>query len=297
MGPVRCEVHTLLEDDPNKRVVRIRANAFQAFQGKKCIVQIRNIDKYAYFEAVYADDAYMKSWQAKNKNFRDNDLIFMSKSRRELLGVKPSESVDLEEIQGKGLQSLYAVHSALSDDSNEGRIWIKPSQNPELCREIKDRRRIVCIKRKDAEKGKDAKPVYSEALFADSYYLKNWEEKWKEKGIVLEDCNVIFISAWYRRLLGIENIGEIIDLSVKPQTLRNLPALLYQYPRNHPQALVLTASMMGIIGFGLGVIGIGLGIVGIKDLLATNILSPIGFGVCVAGFAVTLLGIIGLIRK
>jgi hypothetical protein len=56
----------------------------------------------------------------------------------------------------------------------------------------------------------------SEALFADSYYLKNWEEKWKEKGIVLEDCNVIFISAWYRRLLGIENIGEIIDLSVKP---------------------------------------------------------------------------------
>ncbi len=181
----------------------------------------------------------------------------------------------------------YEVHSALSDDSNEGWVWIKLPQDTYLYKEIKDRRRVIRIKRKDA------KPVYCEALLADPFYLK----KWKEKGIdKFKNDSVIFISAWYRYLLRLssDDIGKIIDLDVEPLdsgSLRELVALLYQYPRNHPQAVVRTASMMGIIGFGLGVIGIGLGIL---SIISTNI--P-GFVFCGVGFAITLLGIIGLIRR
>ena len=315
MGPVRCEVHQLRMVDPNKKVVRIRANAFQAFQGKK-VVRISRISnkqpsKSAYFEATYADDAYMNS-----RNLI-NDLVFMGERCREQLkderlkgerseDLRVGDSVDLEEIQGKALLSLYAVHQALSDDSNEGRIWIKPSsQNTELGNIKQGERRIVRIKRKDA------KPVFSEALLADPGYLKRWEETRKVKGSELEDCNVIFISAWYRHSLGIEEekFPVIIDLDdvklLHPGSPRNLWALLYQYPRNHPQALVRSASMMGIIGFGLGVIGTGLGVVGINDWLAshispslTNFSTPFGFVLCVVVLAIAFFfGIMGLIRR
>ena len=201
------------------------------------------------------------------------------------------------------MQSLYAVHSALSDDTNEGRIRILPApQNKKLRNEIEGKRRIARIKRRDR---KDAKPVYSEALYADDFYIEDWKEIWKKKGIVPEDIvpkdrNVIFISEWYRLLLG-TIIGEVIeidpDVNVKllnPGSPRELWALLYLYPRNHPQAVVRTASMMAIIGFGSGVIGIGLGVLSINDLLATKIA---GFLVCGVGLAIAFLGIIGLIFR
>ncbi len=304
MAPVRCEVHQLLKDDPNKSVVRIRANNFQ---GEQRIVRIKNIacDKSAYFEAICADDAYIKGRYKQYLNLKGKDLVFMSQSCRDLLKIAVGASVELEEVTADKLRSLYAIHSALSDDSNEGWIWIKPSsQNLDLCKEkIQGGRSIVLIKRNNA------KPVYSEALYADPFYLRNW----KEKGIGFGDYNVIFLSAWYRHLLRIEKIGEVIDLDVKLLDLdvkqlgpRKLWALLYQYPRNHPQAVVLAASMVGIIAFGLGVIGTGLGIVGIiKDWLPKNILSvsltnfwlACGGGLVVFGFVITLLGIIGLTRR
>ena len=108
---MKCEVHQIREGDP-LRVVRIRA---AGFQGKKCIVQISRVCNKqpctsAYFEAVYADDAYMK-----DRRLAGDNLVFMSKPCRELLrderkDLNVGDLVDLEEIQGKGLLSLYAVH-------------------------------------------------------------------------------------------------------------------------------------------------------------------------------------------
>ncbi len=309
MGLVKFEVHTLLKDTSYPKVVRIRADAYKAFQGgKKCIVQIRYQAKYAYFEAVYADDFYINRWkQITGNSLGGNDLVFMGKLCRESLNVNPGNSIELKEIKGNDLQMLYAVHTALSEDSNEGRIYILPSSQNKVLRdkmEDESKRPIVSIKRTDR---KDAKPVYSEALFADRYYLKKWEEKWKDQGKELEECNVIFISTWYRYLLGVKN-KEIVELNVKPldqRSLRELWALLYLYPRNHPQAVVRTANMVGIIGFGSGVIGIGLGVVGIQDWLVkhipspylTNFWAPIGFVICLVGIAIAILGIKGLIRR
>jgi hypothetical protein len=57
MAPVKCRVHQLGKGDPDKRVVRIRATAFQAFQSKRFIVRITSSKgsqrKSAYFEAEY----------------------------------------------------------------------------------------------------------------------------------------------------------------------------------------------------------------------------------------------------
>lgn len=297
MAPIICEVHQILEDDSDKRVVRIRGTAFPAFRGKRCF-RIKNIlgGRSACFEAVYADDDYIDKWKKKTgKDLRDNDLVFMRKLWRLLLDVKPpeqgkpSDQVEVEEIQGN--DSLYEVHGALSDDRNEGRIYIF---NEELHDKITGKRHIARIKKRV-----DAKAVYSEVLYADDFYLKDWQEIWEKRGTVPNLCKLIFINEWYRLLLGTK-IGEKIVLKeddlLDPGKREGLWLLLYLYPRDHPQAVVRTASILGFIGLGLGVIGIGLGLSIIKDLFVINILAVIVVvGVfCVVGLAIALLGIIGL---
>src|SRR6266566_1971211 len=285
MAPVTCEVHHLGKDDPDKRVVRIRATAFRD-KKDKFIVRITSTQgKSACFEAVYADDTYMK-----NRNFTSADLVFMRESWRILLDVNLGDSVDLEEIPEN--VSLYEVRSALSDDRNEGRIYIF---NEEIRDKIKGKRCIVRITRKGR---KDIKPVYCEGLYADDFYLKDWQEVWKKRGIAPNVCKLIFISEWYRLLLDTK-IGKTYDLEVEPLDPRKregLWPLLYLYPRDHPQAVVRTASIMGFIGLGLGVIGMGLGIFSIQTLFPNFIpgvvlLSAL-FGLF--GLVIALLGIIGL---
>jgi len=198
------------------------------------------------------------------------------------LKIKVYDRVEVEEIQEVDLKSLYSVHPALSDDSNEGRIWIKPSSyNEDLIKEIRNKRCIVCVKRKT----KGAKSVYNEALYADAFYLK----KWKERGIEFAgDYNFVFINGWYRRLLGIKGSPPWIIRDLKIKRRRNPYALLYKYPRNHPQTLVLTSSMLGIIGVGLGFLGAAFGF--------ASLCPPIVFIVLViSGCAIILLGVIGLI--
>lgn len=310
MAYVTCDVHYLLEDDLNKRVVRIRADAFK---DKRCIVRIENAQcstKFACFGALYADDPYIGRWQKKypesTKSWLDPDtnLVFMCETWRILLDGDDGsslKSVKIKEIQGTELHELYAVHSSLSEDSNEGRIFIL---NKNLRSQLKGKREIVRIKRKDK---KDAKSVYGEALYADGFYLEDWQEIWKKKGFVREDCNLVFISEWHRLLLG-TNIGEIIDLKIDPlKGLWKLLALLYLYPRDHPQAVVRIASLLGFIGLGLGVIGVGLGVIGIKDWLAkiptTGFQAFLdgwilfGLAALVIGAVITLLGLIGFVLR
>ena len=86
MTPVTCEVHQLGKDDPDKRVVRIRTTAFRD-KKDKFIVRITSTQgKSACFEALYADDTYMK-----NKNF--GYLLIL----RNIIGL------NLQEFELKGL--------------------------------------------------------------------------------------------------------------------------------------------------------------------------------------------------
>lgn len=200
---------------------------------------------------------------------------------------------------GMGMNIVFALHSALADDTHEGRIWIRPADDEAglaLRKALKNSRRLVRIRHVAAAR---IRTVYVEALYADTFYLRRWEGK-----VTVSDAtNYLFASGWYRRNLGIERAGGNIELEVSLVSRRNLWALLYQYPRSHPQVLVLTTSMLGIIG--LGVIGMGLGLLGIKDWLATNILSPylstiwppVAGVACLIGFAITVIGFSGLIRS
>lgn len=288
MAPVKCEVHQLGEGDLHKRVVRIRATAFQDKKDKFTVRITSTQSKSACFEAVYANDSYLK-----NRNLTSDNLVFMRKSWRILLDVKPTDQVEVEEIPEN--DSVYEVHSALSDDHNEGKFYIFDEQ---LHDKIKGKRRIARIRRRDR---KDVKPVYSEALYADDFYLEEWQEIWKKRGTVPNFCKVIFISEWYRLLLG-TNIGERIDLKVEPLDpgkREGLWPLLYLYPRDHPQAVVRTASILGFIGLGLGVISIGLGIFSIQSLFPNFILGIViiyilSIVVGLLGLAIAFLGIIGL---
>jgi hypothetical protein len=293
MAHATYKVHSLGESDSDKRIVRIRSEAFRDFQGKNFTIRIINTKgQSACFEAKYADAATYRS------GIGGDDLVFMRKTWRDLLDVhppengRPSDQVEVEVISEN--DSLYEVHSASSDDHNEGRIYIF---NEQLHDKIKGRRCIVRITRGD---GKNVKPVYSEALYADDYYLKKWQDIWKARSTKHDFCKLIFISEWYRLLLGI-HIGERINLKVDlldPRKREGLWPLLYLYPRDHPQAVVRTASIMGYIGLGLGVIGIGLGIFSIQTLSQNFIPGPviicIGLFSVLFGIFIALLGIIGL---
>lgn len=185
------------------------------------------------------------------------------------------------------MEIAYEAHQALADESNEGWILIRPSpKDKKLGKACKPGRRpIVRIK------GKNFKAVYAEVLYADDTYLN---KRKTDPNFCTHSDTLIFLSAWYRNLLGIENKLGSIKLDIKPVHPLALVALLYRYPRNHPQALVRAANMMAIIGVGLGFIGIGLGLLGIAQLLSTNI--P-GYLFCIAGSGFTGTGFIGLIRR
>jgi hypothetical protein len=172
--------------------------------------------------------------------------------------------------------SLYEVHSALKDDSHEGRVWIKDER---LRSKIDRKRRVVRIRTKDGKK------IYCEALYADENYFNRWRGKRTKFGA----GNVIFINGWYRYKLDIQDIGKTKELDI---ALGNLWGKVYWYPRDHPQFMVLTTYMMGIIGLGLGVIGIGLGLVSLKELGAF-----LGLGVVVVGIIFAILGIRGIISR
>lgn len=290
MAPITCKVHQLGRDDSDKKVVRIRAAAFKAFQGRRFIIRITSKkgskSKFACFEAEYVDPTY-------RDNISGNDLVFMRETWRNLLEVQPFDQVEVEAIPAN--DSLYEVRSALSEDRNEGRIYIF---NEELYDQIAGKRYIARVKRNNKE---NTKAVYCEIVYADDWYLEDWQEIWKRRGTSPSDfCKLIFISEWYRNLLGIKTIRGKIDLNVKvlnaePRSLGariwewvwEKWALLYLYPRKHPQAAVRTANMMGFIALGLGVIGTGLGFLGIMLWLATII-------ICLVGFAIAVLGFVGL---
>lgn len=83
----------------------------------------------------------------------------------------------------------------------------------------------------------------------------------------------IFISAWYRYVLGIpkQKEGEpdpcrLLEITM-PKNKRQ--ALYWQFLAcvKHPQIVVALGTVLGLIGFFLGIGGFGLGLIGVRDLI------------------------------
>jgi hypothetical protein len=152
-------------------------------------------------------------------------------------------------------EDRYVVHSSLRDDMNEGWIWIR-----NLRQELDGQRRIV---RLTAENGES---TFCEALYADDWYLKGWHERWKatQEPIPPTDAKLAFISSWYRRRLRIGLGPHTLTIEYK----ENPAGLFFWQLRvclQHPQVVVVLATVLAIVGLGLGLLALGLGVAGVPD--------------------------------
>jgi hypothetical protein len=198
----------------------------------------------------------------------------------------------------------YRISPASRDDMNEGWVWVRwPEKDEGLRKKIEGRRRIVKIKKIKREAGdaKESEPVYCEALYADPLFVERYNDYCKQHqssdqgtGSATmppegEGCQAsevtgnnsksedaesrIFISAWYRYLLGIQKAEEAkidprrsLEITI-PEDLWQ--ALYWQFLAcvRHPQIVVALGTVLGLMGFFLGIGGFGLGLTGLKDLV------------------------------
>lgn len=164
-------------------------------------------------------------------------------------------------------RETYHLYKSRQGDINEAHVFVR---NARLKSQFQDMRRAVCFTRGRAR-------LYCELLYADSDYVDARLGTTSDRA-----ANLIFMNGWARHRLGIER-GASIDLTMKPTGF----AWLWLCA-DHPQLIVVVASVLGLIGIGLGVVGIGVGLMPF---------SPIG-GICaiVIGFIV-LLGSLGLLYR
>src|SRR5208282_673979 len=87
----------------------------------------------------------------------------------------------------------YIVHQVEREDLNEGWIWVR---SEELKPKIENRRPVVRVR--DTRSGKQ---VCCETLYADDTYMSNRRHPLPKA----EWNNAVFVSGWYRRLLGIDD--------------------------------------------------------------------------------------------
>lgn len=179
----------------------------------------------------------------------------------------------------------YELHTVVRDDINEGWIWVRDAG---LEGRLEGRRRIVKVSY-IGEDGppKKAKCIYCEALYASDVDIRRFNEyfdpKIEAEKIKTKQYRLIFISAWYRRLLDIPE--KLLRCKINVEiTISNSPLGYCRACFQHPQVVALLATVLAFIGVGLGFIGLGLGLIGIKDWW------PAGRSV---GIVFVLLGVIG----
>lgn len=166
----------------------------------------------------------------------------------------------------------YEVHTALWEDLNEGWIWIKDDA---LKDKLQNQRRIVRINTENQKK------VYCEALYAETFYLKRFNERMEpDHRINFSKNRLVFISGWYRQILGIK-LQDIVGQKNLTITPCKFPCSLLWHLRaclQHPQVVVFLGTDLAIIGLGLGGIAVGLGLISIENLCSLGRYVAIGFG-------------------
>ncbi len=105
----------------------------------------------------------------------------------------------------------YEVHTALGDDLNEGWVWVRDSG---LKDQLRDQRRIVRIEF-------NSKKVYCEALYADDYYLKRFNERRVKDGRTEIPLNkdLVFINGCVFQSRKAA-VSRALSIRVEPRTVR-----------------------------------------------------------------------------
>jgi hypothetical protein len=218
----------------------------------------------------------------------------------------------------------YRVHPVLSDDLNEGIIWIRDRELPKLG----GQRRVVCI-------SSEKKHIHSEVLHAEARYLERWldnldgripkvasaerknrlENSHKELQTQLAESQkevndrskglppLVFMSEWHRKRLGICEGGApctaVLSVKVPPS---GLAAVCWQFRAGieHPQVVAYLATALAIIGMGLGFIAIGLGLLAIPEHLwdpATGFFRAAGILFMLLGVILFAIGLVSVTQR
>jgi len=96
--------------------------------------------------------------------------------------------------------------------------------------------------------------VCCEVLYADETYLTNRRYPVPKNN----PNNLIFLSAWYRRRLGLEREPIPCQRQFEIKLPTNLPAVWRQFKActRHPQVVVVLSTVLAVVGTGLGVLGL-----------------------------------------
>ncbi len=176
------------------------------------------------------------------------------------------------------MSDQYEWHQAERVDMNEGWIWVR---NEVLRAEIEERRPVLLLKR-------GGESLCCEVLWADDTWLGNRNHPIRASGISAKD-KLVFLSAWYRRRLGIDfkkdPPGSKIELTILPAKSR-MRTMWWQLRAcaRHPQIAVVMSTVLAVIGAGLGIIGVA------AVLEAVFKIWWIWIPVALVGVAVILLG-------
>jgi hypothetical protein len=179
----------------------------------------------------------------------------------------------------------YEVHQDEKEDLNEG--WIR-LRNPRLKKKIKNRRPVCLVK--DAVSGKK---IFVETLYADDPWLSGRRHETKQR-LLASPKNLIFLSAWYRHRLGLDELAvptdRLLDIAPDANFCRKIIWQL-RACEQHPQIAVVMSTVLAIMGAGFGVVGVAAWLQSAK--------APIGVWapVAVLGLVVILRGLVPLATR
>ena len=181
----------------------------------------------------------------------------------------------------------FTVRAALSDDMNEGWVWIQTPSNQSLDSQLEPRC-IVKISRRLSRRS-----VYVELRKID----QNFREKYgaKPRIRILEERDTLVLSEWYRDALGIskttlaDNQTGTVRLTVERCNRRIWASI--RAACHHPNIIVRVGTRLGLCGVWLGVVGATLGLLSVDAFSCFPFRNEIMLGV------VGILAVVGLLAS
>jgi|HubBroStandDraft_6_1064221.scaffolds.fasta_scaffold925656_2 hypothetical protein len=179
----------------------------------------------------------------------------------------------------------YKLHQVERGELHEEWIWIRSKG----MKPMEGRRSALLFSYKSEGESK-SKSVCCETLYADDLYLG--ERRYPIEVGAADRENRVFMNAWYRHQLGIEQkqILKLIPLKVR-RPRSSFQAMWWQLRAcaRHPQITVVMSTVLAVIGTGLGIVGFA---AVLKEILngtpgfewAWLPIAGFGFIIFVAGF-------------
>ena len=215
--------------------------------------------------------------------------------RSRMMCGAPSEGDrhQLNQASGRNCKAIimsemdFIIRAALSDDMNEGWVWIQTPSNESLDAQLEPRR-IVRINRRSPRRS-----VYVELRRIDRNFRENYNEERRLR--IVPQRDTLIMAEWYRDALGIsetthkDNETGTVRLCVGACRFRAWCSI--RAACHHPDIIVRLGTRLGLCGVWLGLLGAFLGASSVRVLGCIPFLNEILAAV------VFISGIVGLLAS